>query len=136
MTAHPKNHLQEGIETLSDGMLWRGIPEPIRSDHGPELLAWNLRQWLGNLGTGGLYIEPGSPWENGYCESFNGKLREECLNREIFYSLKEAQIVIGQWRQQYNTVRPHAALGYRSPAPGACNPFLPPKPISQPQAVM
>ena len=81
-----------------------------------------------------LYIEPGSPWENGYCESFNGKLRNECLNGEIFYSLKEAQIVIGQWREQYNTVRPHAALGYRPPAPGAYTPALPP--ILQPQIVM
>ena len=101
------------IQTLSEVMLWRGIPEHIRSDNGPEFIAQELRQWLGNLGTATLYIEPGSPWENGYCESFNGKLRDECLNGEIFYSLKEAQIVIGQWRQQYNTVRPHAALGYR-----------------------
>ena len=122
------------IETLSDVMLWRGIPEHIRSDNGPEFIAQELRQWLGNLGTGTLYIEPGSPWENGYCESSNGKLRDECLNGEIFYSLKEAQIVIGQWRQQYNTVRPHAALGYRPPAPGAYTPVR--NPISQPQAVM
>ena len=71
---------QEVIETLSDVMLWRGIPEHLRSDNGPEFIAQELRQWLGNLGTGTLYIEPGSPWENGYCESFNGKLRDECLN--------------------------------------------------------
>ena len=95
-----------------------------------------MRQWLGNLGIGTLYIEPGSPWENGYCESFHGKLRDECLNGEIFYSLKEAQIVIELWREEYNTRRPHSALDYRPPAPGACNPFLPPEPISQPQAVM
>ena len=88
--------------------------------------AQELRQWLGNLGTGTLYIEPGSPWEKGYCESFNGTLRDECLNGEIFYSLKEAQIVIEGWRVQYNTVRPHSALDYRPPAPGACNPFPPP----------
>src|SRR5215468_5627557 len=69
------------------------------------------------LGTKGLYIEPGSPWENGYCESFNGKLRDECLNGEIFYSLKEAQTVIESWRTHYNTRRPHSALGYRPPAP-------------------
>ncbi len=124
------------IQTLSEVMLWRGIPEHIRSDNGSEFIAQQLRQWLGNLGTGTLYIESGSPWENGYCESFNGKLRDECLNGEIFYSLKEAQIVIGQWRQQYNTVRPHAALGYRPPAPGAYNPFLLPKPVSRPQAMM
>ena len=124
------------IETLSEVMLWRGIPEHIRSDNGPEFIAQELRQWLGNLGTGTLYIEPGSPWENGYCESFNGKLRDECLNGEIFYSLKEAQIVIEGWRVHYNTVRPHSALDYRPPAPGACNPFPPPKLVSQPQAVM
>ena len=126
----------EVIETLSDVMLWRGIPEHIRSDNGPEFVAQKLRQWLGNLGTGTLYIEPGSPWENGYCESFNGKLRDECLNGEIFYPLQEAQIVIEQWREEYNTRRPHSALDYRPPAPGACNPFLLPEPISQPQAVM
>ena len=126
----------EVSETLSEVMLWRGIPEHIRSDNGPEFVAQKLRQWLGKLGTGTLYIEPGSPWENGYCESFNGKLRDECLNGEIFYSLKEAQIVIEGWRVHYNTVRPHSALDYRPPAPGACNPFPPPKPVSQPQAVM
>ncbi|MCH8947936.1 MAG: IS3 family transposase [Acidobacteria bacterium] len=122
------------IETLADVMLWRGVPEHIRSDNGPEFIARELRQWLAKVGTGTLYIEPGSPWENGYCESFNGKLRDECLNGEIFYSLKEAQIVIQGWRKEYNTVRPHSALGYRPPAPGAYNPVL--KPVSQPQAVM
>ena len=127
---------QQIIEALSDVMLWRGIPEQIRSDNGPEFIAKELRQWLANLGTGTLYIEPGSPWENGYCESFNGKLRDECLNGEIFYSLKEAQVVIEQWRVQYNTVRPHSALGYRPPAPGAYSPPLPLKPVSQPQAAM
>ena len=93
---------QDVIETLSEVMLWRGIPEHIRSDNGPEFVARQLREWLRGLGTKPLYIKPGSPWENGYCESFNGKLREECLNGEIFYSLQEAQIVIGQWPQQYN----------------------------------
>ena len=102
----------------------------------PEFLARDLRQWLEKLGTGTLSIEPGSPWENGYCESFNGNLRDECLNGEIFYSLKEAQIVTEQWREEYNTRRPHPALAYRPPAPGACKPSLPPKPGSQPQAVM
>jgi len=81
---------QEVIETLVDVMLLRGIPEYLRSDNAPEFVARELRKWLGRLGTGTLYIEPGSPWENGYCESFNGKLRDECLNGEIFYSLKEA----------------------------------------------
>ena len=95
---------QDVIETLSEVMLWRAIPEYIRSDNGPEFVARQLRDWLQGLGTRPLYIEPGSPWENGYCESFNGKLREECLNGEIFYSVKEARIVIEQWRQQYNRV--------------------------------
>ncbi len=109
----------EVIETLAEVMLWRGIPEHVRSDNGPEFIAQELRKWLAKVGTGVLYIEPGSPWENGYCESFNGKLRDECLNGEIFYSLKEAQIVIEQWRVEYNTRRPHSALGYRPPAPAA-----------------
>ena len=110
----------EVIETLADVMLWRGIPEHIRSDNGPEFVAKELRKWLRQVGTETLYIEPGSPWENGYCESFNGKLRDECLNGEIFYSLKEAQVVIEHWRVEYNTRRPHSALGYRPPAPAAC----------------
>ena len=113
---------QEVIESLSDVMLWRGIPEHIRSDNGPEFVAQELRQWLGKLGTGPLYIEPGSPWENGYCESFNGKLRDECLNGEIFYSLKEAQVVIEQWRDGYNTRRPHSALG--PPWNSVCKKFM------------
>ncbi len=81
------------------------------------MVAKVLRQWLAGLGAKSLYIEPGSPWENGYCESFNGKLRDECLNGEIFYSLREAKVVIEQWRTHYNTRRPHSALGYRPPAP-------------------
>jgi transposase InsO family protein len=81
------------------------------------MVAKVLRQWLSGLGTKSLYIEPGSPWENGYCESFNGKLRDELLNGEIFYSLREAKVVIEQWRIHYNTKRPHSALGYRRPAP-------------------
>jgi putative transposase len=126
----------EVIEALADVMLWRGIPENIRSDNGPEFVAKELRKWLGNLGTGTLYIEPGSPWENGYCESFNGKLRDECLNGEIFYSLREAQIVIEKWRVEYNTRRPHSSLGYRPPAPAACSPIVPPNSSSQALAVM
>jgi putative transposase len=114
----------EVIEALADVMLWRGTPENVRSDNGPEFVAKELRKWLGNLGTGTLYIEPGSPWENGYCESFNGKLRDECLNGEIFYSLREAQIVIEKWRVEYNTRRPHSALGYRPPAPTAFAPQM------------
>ena len=113
------------IETLADAMLLNGLPTYIRSDNGPEMVAKVLRQWLTGLGTGNLYIEPGSPWENGYCESFNGKLRDECLNGEIFYSLKEAQAVIEMWRIHYNTKRPHSSLGYRPPAPLT----IAPKPI-------
>jgi transposase InsO family protein len=82
-----------------------------------------VRSWLASVGAKTLYIEPGSPWENGYCESFNGKLRDELLNGEIFYGLKEAQVVIGQWRHHYNTVRPHSSLRYRPPAPQT---FAPP----------
>jgi putative transposase len=107
------------IETLADAMLVKGVPDHIRCDNGPEMIAKALREWVGGLGTAILYIEPGSPWENGYCESFNGKLRDECLNLEIFYSMKEARVVIDNWRRHYNTKRPHSALNYRSPAPAA-----------------
>ena len=107
------------IETLADLMLLHGVPEHIRSDNGPEFIAARLRKWLSAVEAKALYIEPGSPWENGYCESFNGKLQDECLKGEIFYSLKEAQVVIEQWRVHYNTVRPHSSLGYRPPAPAA-----------------
>ncbi len=100
-------------------MLARGVPEHIRSDNGPEFIASRLRERLAGLGTRPLYIEPGSPWENGYCESFNSKLRDELLNGEIFYSLKEAQVLTGRWRVHYNTRRPHSSLGYRPPAPAA-----------------
>src|ERR1017187_4551445 len=113
------------IDTLAAVMLVRGIPEHIRSDNGPEFIAGELRKWLGKLGTKTLYIEPGSPWENGYCQSFNGKPRDEFLNGEIFYSLKEAQILTERWRVEYNTERPHSALGYRPPAPQAILPKQP-----------
>jgi putative transposase len=111
------------LETMADVMIGRGVPEHIRSDNGAEMTAKIVRSWLASVGAKTLYIEPGSPWENGYCESFNGKLRDELLNGEIFYSLKEAQVVIGQWRHQYNTVRPHSSLRYRPPAPQT---FAPP----------
>jgi putative transposase len=101
------------------------------SDTGPEFVAKELQKWLANVGTGTLYIEPGSPWENGYCESFNGKLRDECLNGEIFYSLKEVQIVIEKWSVEYNTRRPYSALGYRPPAPATCSPWDQPNKDSQ-----
>jgi transposase InsO family protein len=105
------------LETMADVMLMRGVPEHIRSDNGAEMTAKVVRNWLTQVAAKTLFIEPGSPWENGYCESFNGKLRDELLNGEIFYSLKEAQIVIEQWRKHYNTIRPHSALNYRPPAP-------------------
>jgi putative transposase len=105
------------IDIFADVMIERGVPEFIRSDNGPEMVAKTLRSWLARLGAKTLYISPGSPWENGYCESFNGKLRNELLNGEIFYTLREAQVVIEEWRQHYNRVRPHSALGYRPPAP-------------------
>ncbi len=87
--------------------------------HGPEFVAKELRQWLAGTGAKTLYIEPGSPWENGYCESFNSKLRDEFLNGEIFYTLKEVQVLAERWRIYYNTERPHSSLGYRPPAPAA-----------------
>lgn len=110
------------IDTLCDAMLVHGVPEHIRSDNGPEMTSRLVRGWLEQVGARTLFIEPGSPWENGYNESFNGKLRDECLNGEIFYSLKEAQVVIEQWRHHYNTRRPHSALGYRPPAPVTVSP--------------
>jgi transposase InsO family protein len=119
------------IEAMADVMVCRGVPEHIRSDNGPEMTAKIIRDWLPKVGANTLYIEPGSPWENGYCESFNGKLRDEFLNGEIFYSLKEARILIEQWRQHYNTKRPHSSLGYRPPASQA----LTLKPIIQQQTI-
>jgi putative transposase len=105
------------IAALCDLFIVRGIPAHIRSDNGPEFIAATLREWITAVGAKTAYIEPGSPWENGYVESFNGKLRDELLNGEIFYTLTEAKIMIEQWRRHYNTVRPHSSLGYKPPAP-------------------
>ena len=102
---------------LADLFLRRGIPTHIRSDNGPEFIAIKLRQWLKHLNVAPLYIEPGSPWENGYIESFNGKMRAQFLNGELFYTLKEAQTLIERWRVHYNTVRPHSSLGGQPPVP-------------------
>ena len=110
------------LHCLTDLFMAHGIPEHIRSDNGPEFTAKAVRQWLGKTGVSTLYIEPGSPWENGYNESFNGKLRDELLNGEIFYTLKEAQVLIEGWRRDYNTIRPHSSLGYKPPAPEAIQP--------------
>jgi putative transposase len=105
------------IDVLSDLFILRGIPTHVRSDNGPEFIAQALRDWLAAVGSKTAYIMPGSPWENGYCESFNSKLRDELLNGEIFYTLKEAKIVIETWRKHYNTIRPHSSLRYQPPAP-------------------
>jgi transposase InsO family protein len=105
------------IDKLYELFLFRGVPEHIRSDNGPEFTAKAICQWLGRMGVKTLFIEPGSPWENGYIESFNGKLRDELLNREIFTTLTEAKVLIADWRKEYNQVRPHSAKGYKPPAP-------------------
>jgi transposase InsO family protein len=111
MTSH------DVLYILSELFLEHGIPEQIRSDNGPEFVATAVRNWLAHLGVRTLFIEPGSPWENGYIESFNGKLRDELLNGELFYTLKEAQILIEHWRREYNHIRPHSSLKGRPPAP-------------------
>ena len=98
------------LDELGELFVRHGPPEHIRSDNGPEFIATALREWLERLGTKTLYIEPGSPWENGYCESFNSKLRDELLAREIFYDLREAKVLIEGWRIHYNTYRPHSSL--------------------------
>ena len=108
---------EDVIEVLADLMVERGIPEHIRSDNGAEFTSKAVRTWLEDLSVGTLFIAPGSPWENGYCESFNGKLRDALLDREIFYTLAEAKVLIENWRGEYNTIRPHSSLGYRPPAP-------------------
>jgi putative transposase len=113
---------QNVIEQLVELFITKGIPEHIRSDNGPEFTAKAVRSWLARLGVKTLFIEPGSPWENGYIESFNGKLRNELLNGEIFTTLLEAQVLIEQWRQMYNHIRPHSSLGYKPPAPRAIVP--------------
>ena len=105
------------IDVLTDLFILRGVPVFIRSDNGPEFVAEAVRKWIKAVGARTAYIEPGSPWENGYIESFNARFRDELLNGEIFYSLREAQILIEQWRKHYNTRRPHSALGHRPPVP-------------------
>jgi putative transposase len=111
------------LERLSDLFVRRGVPGHIRSDNGPEFTAKAVRGWLERVGVTTLYIEPGSPWENGYIESFNGKLSDELLDCEVFDTLLEAEVLIERWRVRYNTVRPHSSLGYRPPAPEAIVPW-------------
>ena len=105
------------IDVLSDLFILRGVPGYVRSDNGPEFIAKAVREWIVAVGAKTAFIEPGSPWENGYCESFNSKLRDELLNGEIVYSLAEAKVIIEAWRRHYNTERPHSSLGYKPPAP-------------------
>ncbi len=107
---------QAVLETLADLFELYGEPKHLRSDNGGEFIAEIVKGWLTERGTGTVYIEPGHPWENGYCESFNGKLRDECLNEEVFYNQRYAQVVIETWRKEYNEERPHSSLGYRTPA--------------------
>jgi putative transposase len=115
---------EDVIDQLFNLFIFSGIPEHIRSDNGPEFTAQAIRRWLNRLGVKTLFIEPGSPWENGYIESYNGKLRDELLNRETFYTLIEAKVLIEQWRKEYNHVRPHSSLHYRPPAPEARIPAI------------
>ena len=110
------------LHCLTDLMVAHGTPEHVRSDNGPEFVARNVREWLGRIGVKTLFIEPGSPWENGYCVSFNSKLRDELLAGEQFSTLHEAKVLIEQWRRHYNAIRPHSSLGYRPPAPEATLP--------------
>ncbi len=102
------------VDVLSDLFILRGVPAHVRSDNGPEFIAQSVQKWIAAVGAKTAYITPGSPWENGYIESFNARLRDELLNGEIFYSLREAQILIESWRRHYNGVRPHASLGDRA----------------------
>ena len=112
------------ILRLTELFVAHGQPDNIRSDKGPACTAKAVRQWLTQLGVETLFIEPGSPWENGYNESFNGKLRDELLNGEIFYTVREAKVLIEGWRQHYNHIRPHSSLGYKPPAPEARTPVV------------
>ncbi len=122
------------IDTLADLFIMRGVPGHVRSDNGPEFIAKAVQEWIVAVGAKTAFIEPGSPWENGYCESFNSKLRDELLNGELFYSLAEARIVIESWRQHYNTQRPHSSLGYnrqrRTPCSGPASRLHQPWPQS------
>jgi len=135
---------EDVLAALAELFVTRGPPAHIRSDNGPEFIANAVQEWLAKIGVKALYITPGSPWENGYCESFNGSMRDELLNGEIFYTLAEAKILIEAWRRHYNTIRPHSSLGYRPPAPEtATPPWLPSgsatlhlRPAMAPEAVL
>jgi len=121
------------LDVLSDLFILRGVPEHIRSDNGSEFVAKTVQEWIRAVGAKTAYIAPGSPWENGFIESFNARLRDELLNGEIFYTLREAQVVIESWRRHYNTVRPHGSLGYKPPAPEVFVPAMAARAALQPQ---
>ena len=122
------------VDALSDLFVLRGVPEHIRSDNGAEFIAKAVQEWIAAVGAKTAYIAPGSPWENGFIESFNARLRDELLNGEIFYSLKEAKIVIESWRRHYNTLRPHGSLGYKPPAPEVFVPAVSMRAAPQPRS--
>ena len=121
LTIKVERHIPAGVvvECLGELFLEHGVPEHVRSDNGPEFTAKAVRRWIDQVGAKTLFIAPGSPWENGYIESFNGKLRDQLLNGEVFYTLEEVRVVTELWRRHYNHYRPHSALGYRPPAPEA-----------------
>ena len=120
------------IELLAELFILRGVPRYIRSDNGPEFIAEAVQRWIAALSAKTAYMAPGSPWENGYVERFNARLRDELLNGEMFYTLREAQVVIESWRRHDNRVRPHASLGYRAPSPEVVVPALVTRPTGQP----
>ncbi len=121
------------IDVLSDLFILRGVPEHIRSDNGPEFIARTVQDWIGAVGAKTAYIAPGSPWENGYVESFNARLRDELLDGEIFTSLREAQVIVESWRRHYNTIRPHSSIDYKPPAPEVFVPAFAAWPAAQPR---
>ena len=121
------------IDVLSDLFILRGVPEHIRSDNGPEFVAKAVQDWISAVGAKTAYIAPGSPWENGFIESFNARLRDELLDGEIFYTLAEAKIIVESWRQHFNTVRPHGSLGYKPPAPEVFIPAMTARAAAQPR---
>jgi len=125
---------QYGLDVLSDLFILRGVPVYIRSDNGPEFVAKAVQDWIRAVGSKTAYITPGSPWENGFIESFNARLRDELLDGEIFYSLKEVRVVVESWRRYYNTKRPHGSLGYKPPAPEVFVPALENRTMSNAQS--
>ena len=126
---------EDVLDQLTQLFIQRRLPDYIRSDNGGEFTAKTVRKWLDDLGAKTLYIEPGSPWENGYLESFDGKLRDELLNGEIFDTLLEAQVLTERWRRHHNSVRLHSALNYQPPAPEAVQPGPPASATPQPTAM-